>query len=101
MRGPKIIIHPEKLAAFQHAPLSVSEEVRSIEREHSKYEDVLAFLATATPFNSSEDDPRVEQDREPESALTEYRHLNPSMLSKRTPLTSWNTSPWATRTSPC
>ena len=72
VRGPKIIIHPEKLAAFQHAPLSVSEEVRSIEREHSKYEDVLAFLATAITPNPSEEDPRVEQKHEPESASTEY-----------------------------
>ena len=32
VRGPKIIIHPEKLAAFQHAPLSISEEVGRLEQ---------------------------------------------------------------------
>ena len=56
VRGPKVIIHPEKLAAFQHAPLSISEEVRGLEREHSSYEDLLAFLATAEP-NTNEGDP--------------------------------------------
>ena len=70
--GPNIIIHPEKLAAFQHAPLSVSEEVRSLEREHLKYEEVLAFLATTNTPNPSEDDPRPEQGRQQTSTPTEY-----------------------------
>ena len=58
VRGPKIIIHPEKLAAFQHAPLSISEEVGRLEQEHRQYEDLLAFLSTASMPNETEEDPR-------------------------------------------
>ena len=58
VRGPKIIIHPEKLAAFQHAPLSISEDVSCLEREHRQYEDLLAFLSTASMPNETEEDPR-------------------------------------------
>ena len=53
-------------------PISVSEEVRGLEREHSKYEVVLVVLATAITPNPSEDDPRPEQEHQPESTPTEY-----------------------------
>jgi len=58
VRGPKIIIHQRKLAAFQHAPLSISEEVGRLEQEHRQYEDLLAFLSTASMPNETEEDPR-------------------------------------------
>ena len=63
MRGSKITIRPEQLAAFQHAPLSVSEEVQGLEREHLNYEDLLAFLATGATPNPTKDDPRPEQEK--------------------------------------
>ena len=44
VRGYNIIISPEKLAEFQHAPLIRSEEVRRLEAEHQEYEDLLAFM---------------------------------------------------------
>ena len=61
VRGPKIGIAPEKLAEFQHAPLSISEEVHKLEAEHQKYEDLLSFMASSTPNPQSvdaEEDPR-------------------------------------------
>ena len=54
VRGPTIIIHPEKLATFQHAPLSISEEVGCLEQDHRQYEDLLAFLSTASMPNETE-----------------------------------------------
>ena len=48
VRGPKITISQQKLAEFQHAPLSISEEVRRLEAEHQEYEDGLAFMASAS-----------------------------------------------------
>ena len=66
--GTKIIIRPEQLAVFQHAPLSVSEEVQGLEREHLNYEDLLAFLATDTTPNPTNDDPRPAGSAPAESA---------------------------------
>jgi hypothetical protein len=43
VRGSRITTSPEKFAEFQHAPLSISEEVRRLEAEHHEYEDRLAF----------------------------------------------------------
>ena len=41
VRRAKIIISPEKLATFQHAPLSISEEVRALEVKHKQdFEDL-------------------------------------------------------------
>ena len=85
-RGPNIILHPEKLAAVQHAPLSVSEEVRSLEREHLKHEEAFAFLATTNTPNPSEDDPRPEQERHAESTPAEYaRYESIDALQAHTP----------------
>jgi hypothetical protein len=70
VRGPKIIIHPEKLAAFQHAPLSISEEVGRLEQEHREYEDLLAFLSTAIMPNETEEDPRPDVATSAEEAGT-------------------------------
>ncbi len=67
--GSKIIIHPEKLVAFQHAPLSVSEEVRGLEPEHLHYEELPALLALGVRPNPSEDGPRPEQEHQEWSAL--------------------------------
>ena len=63
VRGPKIVIAPEKVAEFQHAPLSISEEVRALEREHGQFEDLLSFMATAIqPGSTGEgEDPRDPQ----------------------------------------
>ena len=59
VRGPKIIISPEKLATFQHAPLSISEEVRALEVKHKDFEDILSFMALpAGPGTEPETDPR-------------------------------------------
>ena len=46
VRGPKIVVAPEKVSEFQHAPLSISEEVRRLEEHHTKeFEDCLAYMA--------------------------------------------------------
>ena len=55
-RGPKIVIAPEKLAEFQHAPLSISEEVRKLEAQHLEYEDRLSFMTSTTNPNSADAD---------------------------------------------
>ena len=67
VRGSKIVIAPEKLAAFQHAPLSISEEVRHLETKHREYEDMLAFLAVSPNPNpdGAEKDPRENDIAEP------------------------------------
>ena len=60
VRGPKIIIAPEKLANFQHAPLSISEEVRALEVKHKDFEDMLSFMASpAGPATDPVADPRA------------------------------------------
>ena len=44
--GSKVMIDPEKLAAFQHAPVPLNEELCQLESIHKKsYEDLLAFMA--------------------------------------------------------
>ena len=59
VRGPKIIIAPEKLAAFQHAPLSICDEVAVLEKKHREFEDMLSFMAAPGPqAPGAEDDPR-------------------------------------------
>ena len=65
VRGPKIIISPEKLATFQHAPLSISEEVRALEVKHKDFEDRLSFMASpAGPVKDPATDPREEPNPE-------------------------------------
>jgi len=64
VRGSRITISPEKLAEFQHAPLSMSEEVRRLEAEHHEYEDRLAFVASAITFSEPEVDPRPVNDND-------------------------------------
>ena len=70
VRGPKIVIAPEKLADFQHAPLSISEEVRQLEMKHQEYEDLLAFMAAPMDASPSvtEKDPRDGAGPEPPTA---------------------------------
>jgi hypothetical protein len=51
-RGSEITTSPEKLAEFQHAPLSIAEEVRRLEADRQEYEDRLAFMASAITFQS-------------------------------------------------
>ncbi len=46
------------MAAFQHAPLSISNDVRALEHEHNTYEDLLAFLASKDDPAVAEEDPR-------------------------------------------
>ena len=67
VRGPKIVIAPEKLAEFQHAPLSISEEVRCLEAKHKDFENVLEFMATQASPNpaSSDQDPREDSGASP------------------------------------
>ena len=90
VRGPKVIIHPEKLVAFQHAPLSVSEEVRGVERERSKYADVLASLATAITPSPSEDGPRPEQESKARAGTpSEYATFESIDALQAHALTSW------------
>ena len=62
VRGPKITISQQKLAEFQHAPLSILEEVRRLEAEHREYEDRLAFMASASTNPEPESDPRPGND---------------------------------------
>jgi hypothetical protein len=59
---PNITISPQKLAEFQHAPLSISEEVRRLEAEHQEYEDRLACTASASTNPEPESDPRPNND---------------------------------------
>lgn len=57
--GAKIVVSPEKVAEFQHAPLSISEEVRHLEQNHSKnFEDLLSYMASGTSAAAPADDPR-------------------------------------------
>ena len=105
VRGTKIIIRPEQLAAFQHAPLSVSEEVQCLEREHLNYEDLLAFLATDTTPNPTNDDPRPgttyfdTASTPAESAeFAKYDSIDALLAHVPEPV---ETLPWVTRTSPC
>jgi hypothetical protein len=73
VRGPKITISPEKLAEFQHAPLSISEEVRRLEAEHREYEERLAFMASASTKPEPESDPRPGNgDDKPKADSTAY-----------------------------
>ena len=59
VRGPKVVIAPEKVAAFQHAPLSISEEIRLLETKHTEFEDILAFMHTPqNPEPEGKTDPR-------------------------------------------
>ena len=64
IRGPKIVIAPEKLAEFQHAPLSISEEVRNLEAKHQEFEDMLAFMAS--PIKPNAADPQMDPRDKPE-----------------------------------
>ncbi len=41
VRGPKIVLKPDALAAFQHAPLIITQELNGLEEEHKQYEDLL------------------------------------------------------------
>ena len=60
----------KKLATFQHAPLSISEEVRELEVKHKDYEDMLSFMASAAgPATDPVTDPR--EDPNPDSSATE------------------------------
>jgi len=65
VRGPKVSIAPEKLAEFQTAPLSTVEEVKQLEKDHLKYEELLAFMATGS---APVDDPIDPRDVESEEA---------------------------------
>ena len=60
VHGPKIVIAPEKLAAFQHAPLGISEEACQLETKHQEFEDLLGFMATPMDAKApkAEKDPR-------------------------------------------
>ena len=62
VRGSKITISPEKLAEFQHAPLSMSDEVRRLEAEHHAYEDRLACMASAIATPEPDIDPKPVND---------------------------------------
>ncbi len=75
VRGPKIVIAPEKLATFQHAPLSISEEVRQLEMKHQEYEDLLAFMVAPTDSTPAamEKDPREDASTEaPQAKSVDY-----------------------------
>ena len=82
VRGPKITISPKKLAEFQHAPLSISEEVRRLEAEHQEYEDRLAFMASASTNPEPETDPR------PKMMMTSQQ-LTALLMSKWKVLLRW------------
>ena len=61
----------KKLATFQHAPLSISEEVRALEVKHKDFEDRLLFMASpAGPVKDPVKDPREEPN--PEGPAPEY-----------------------------
>ena len=69
VRGPKIIIAPDKLATSQHAPLSSSEEVRALEVNHKDCEDMLSLMASpAGPTADPVTDPR--ENPNPDSGAT-------------------------------
>ena len=75
VRGPKIVIAPERLAAFQHAPLSISEDVAGLEKSHREYEDVLSFMASGIPnvAEGDKEDPRENEAKvPPEEKLADY-----------------------------
>ncbi|MFM7982958.1 MAG: hypothetical protein ACKPKO_26900, partial [Candidatus Fonsibacter sp.] len=56
--GSNIKIYQDKLAEFQHAPSSISEEVRRLEADHTEYEYVLAFMASTNTNEEPASDPR-------------------------------------------
>ena len=64
VRGSRITISPDKLAEFQHAPLSMSEEVRRLEAEHQEYEDRLACMAFAITAPEPDIEPRPVNDND-------------------------------------
>ena len=64
VRGSRLIISPEKVAEFQHASLSISEEVRRLEAAHHEYEDRLGFMASAITFSEPQVDPRPVNDND-------------------------------------
>ena len=69
VRGSNITISPEKLAEFQHAPLSMSEEARRLEADHQEYEDRLAFVAYAITTPRPKSDPRPVNDNDDTSKV--------------------------------
>ena len=65
--GSKVMIDPEKLAAFQHAPVVLNDELRNLESTHKKsYEEMLAFMAESKvgEEGTDADDPRPEDPEE-------------------------------------
>ena len=73
VRAPNITISPQKLAEFQHEPLSISEAVRRLEAEHQAYDDRLAFMASVSTNPEPESDPRPNNDNDkPTTDSTAY-----------------------------
>ena len=68
------------MAEFQHAPLSISEEVRRLEAEHQEYEVRLAFMDTATTTPEPDSDPRPVNDNDGASKVDSTAYVTMESL---------------------
>ena len=64
IRGPTIVIVPDNLAQFQHAPLRFIDSLNVLERDHKEYKDLLAFMAHETTPNNAKYPRRVKEEPE-------------------------------------
>ena len=64
--GAKVVIDPEKLQQFTHAPADLSDELHELELQHKAYEEKLAFMADDDiRKGEGADDPRPDDDPKP------------------------------------
>ena len=89
VRGPNIIIHPEKLVACHHAPLSVYQDVCGLEREHRTYTYVIVSWLPPTHLTQARMTHGQSRSASQRARLPNTRNSNPLMRSRRMPPTSW------------